>query len=609
MGILNWCLYPVGQIDPVQIVSHKSADFSGSRELPHGHPHASWTFPLCLVDIPIIPCGHSQWVLVPCGHPQPFFLAKTYPATTCPVGIPNCCYMPCGHSQSSQFTLCPIFPVVISMPCGLTPITTNMPGGHFPFCPVGIPIPTCPVGIPKSSNAPWARATLSFSVKTYPAMTCPAGFPNGCLYALWAFPILIFHIVPHMTCGHQYALWAFPHGHQYAPWAFPILPCGYSDSHMPYGHSQQAPMPRGHVQRFLFQWRLTLPWHALRAFPMAAYMPCGHSQSWYFILCPIWLVVISTPCGLSPMATNMPCGHFPFCPVGIPFPICPVGIPNKIQCPMGTRNPFFFSEDLPCNDMPCGHSEWLLICPVGIPNPNISYCAPYDWWSSVRPVGFPPWPPICPVGISHSALWAFPYAYGHSRQAPMPVGISHSALWAFPFPYALWAFPTSANVSWAPSTLSFSVKIYPAMTCPVGFPNGFLYARWAFPILIFHTVPHMTCGHQYALLAYPHGHQYALWAFPFLPCGHSHFPYALWAFRTRANALRAPSTLSFFSEGFTCHDMPCGHSQLLLICPVGIPYPHISYYAPYVLWSSVSPVGLPPWPPICPVGIFHSILP
>ena len=386
MGILNWCLYPVGQIDPVQIVSHKSADFSGPRELPHGHPHASWTFPLCLVGIPIIPCGHSQWILVPCGHPQPFFLAKTYPATTCPVGIPNCCYMPCGHSQSSQFTLCPIFPVVISMLCGLTPITTNMPGGHFPFCPVGIPIPMCPVGIPKSSNAPWARATLSFSVKTYPAMTYPAGFPNGCLYALWAFPILIFHI-----------------------------------------------------------------------------------------LCPIWLVVISTPCGLSHMATNMSRGHFPFCPVGIPIPICPMGIPNKLQCPVGTCNAFFSSVDLPCHDMPCGHSQWLLICPVGIPNPDISYCAPYDLWSSVRPVGFPPWPPICPVGISHSALWVFP------------------------FPYALWAFPTSSNAPWARATLSFSVKTYPAMACPAGIPNGCLYALWAFPILIFHIVPHMTGGHQYAL--------------------------------------------------------------------------------------------------------------
>ena len=293
MGILNWCLYPVGQIDPVQIVSHKSADFSGPRELPHGHPHASWTFPLCFVGIPIIPHGHSQWVLVPCGHPQPFFLANTYPATTCPVGIPNCCYMPCGHSQSSQFTLCPIFPVVISMPCGLTPITTNMPRGHFPFCPVGIPIP-----------------------------------------------------------------------------------------------------------------------------------------------------------------------------------ICPMGIPNKLHCPVGTCNAFFFSEDLPCHDMPCGHSQWLLICPVGIFNPDISYCAPYDLWSSVRPVGFPPWPQICPVGISHSALWVFP------------------------FPYALWAFPTSSDAPWARATLSFSVKTYPAMTCPAGIPNGCLYALWAFPILIFHIVPHMTGGHQ-----------------------------------------------------------------------------------------------------------------
>ena len=269
--------------------------------MPHGHSHyALWAFPLYHVAIP-------NEFLCPVGTRNLSFSAKTYPATTCPVGIPNCCYMPCGHSQSSQFTLCPVCPVVICMPCGLIPITTNMPRGHFPFCPVGIPIPICPVGIPNKLQCPWARATLSFSVKTYPAMTRPVGIPNCCLYALWALPILIFHIVPHMTCGHQLALWAYPHGHQYALWAFPFLPCV------------------------------------------------------------------------------------------------------------------------------------------------------------------------------------------HSQQAPMPVGISHSALWAFLFPYALWAFPTSANVPWAPSTLSFSVKICPAMTCPVGFPNGCLCARWAFPILIFHIVPHMTC--------------------------------------------------------------------------------------------------------------------
>ena len=350
---------------------------------------------------------------------------------------------------------------------------------------------------PMSYYALWAPATFLFQRR-----------PTPLRHALWAFPTaVICHVGipnPHSSHCAPYALWSsacpvgLPHYHQYTPWAFTILPCGYSHSHMPCGHSQQAPMPRGHAQRFLFQWRLTLPWHAPWAFPIAAYMPCGHSQSWYFILCP------------------------------------------------------------------------------------------YDLWSSVRPVGLPPWPPICPVGISHSALWAFPYAYGHSQQAPMPVGISHSALWPFPFPYALWAFPTSANVPWAPSTLSFSVKIYPAMTYPVGFPNGCLYGRWAFPILIFHTVPHMTCGHQYALLAYSHGHQYALWAFPVLPCGHSHFHmpcglsqqgpmpcghsqrflfqrrlhlpwYALWAFAVAAY-------------------MPCGHSQsshfiLCLICPVVISKP------------------------------------
>ena len=213
-------------------------------------------------------------------------------------------------------------------------------------------------------------------------MISPAGIPNCCLYDLLAFPIVTFHIVPHMPCGHQYAPWAYPHDHQYAPWAFLNLPCERSHSHMPCGHSQQAPMSRGPPQRFLFQWRFTLPWHALWAFPMAAYMPSGHSQSWYFILCSIWHVVISTPCWLTP------------------------------------------------------------------------------------------WPPICPVGISHFALWAFP------------------------FPYALWAFPTRANALRAPSTLSFSAKASPAMICPVGIRSCCLYALWAFPILTFHFMPHMSCGHQ-----------------------------------------------------------------------------------------------------------------
>ena len=286
-----------------------------------------------------------------------------------------------------------------------------------------------------------------------PRYDMPCGHSQLLLYAMWAFPILTVHIVPHIPCGHQYALWAYPHYHQYARWAFPILPCGYSHSHMPCGHSQQAPMPRGHAQRFLFQWRLTLPWHALRAFPMAVYMPCGHSQSWYFILCPIWLVVISTPCGLSHMATNMPRGHFPFCPVGIPIPIC----------------------------------------------------------------------------------------------------------------------PTSSNAPWARATLSFPVNTYPAMTCPAGIPNGCLYALWAFPILIFHIVPHMTCGHQYALWAFPHGHQYALWAFPILPCGYSlsHMPCGhsqqapmprghaqpflfQWRLTLQWHALRAFRMVAY---------MPCGHSQ------------------------------------------------
>ena len=397
--------------------------------MPYGHQYALWAYPhyhqYAPWAFPILPCGYSQQAPMPRGHAQRFLFSEDLP----------CHDMPCGHSQL--------------------------------------------------------------------LLICPVGIPNTDIYI---------YIVPHMTCGHQYAPWAYPQGHQYALWAFPILPCGHSHmpmgipnkrqcswafpilpcghprSHMPCGHSQPALMSRGPPQRFLFQWRFTLPWHALWAFPMAAYMPGGHSQSWYFILCPIWHVVISAPCWLTPMATNMPFGHFPFCPVGIPISICPVGIPNKGQCPAGTLNAFFFSEGFTCHDMPCGHSQLLLICPVGIPNPHISYYAPYVLWSSVSPVGLPPWPPICPAGIFHSIL-----PWGHS---------------------------------------------------------------------------HMSRGHsQQGLMS--HG----------------------------------PHNAFFFSEDLTCHDMPRGHPQLLLICPVGIPNRHISHCAPYALWSSVRPVGLPPWPPICPVGI------
>ena len=218
------------------------------------------------------------------------------------------------------------------------------------------------------------------------------------------------------------------------PWAFPILPCGHSRSHMPCGHSQPALMSRGPPQRFLFQWRFTLPLHALWAFPMAAYMPGGHSQSWYFILCPIWHVVISTPCWLTPMATNMPCGHFPFCPVGIPISIFPVGIPNKGQCPAGTLNAFFFQRRLHlpwyalwafavAAYMPCGHSlsSHFILCP------------------------------ICPVVIS-KPRGLTPLATNMPR-GHFPF---HPALGTFP--YAPWPFPTSANVPWAPATLSFSAK-------------------------------------------------------------------------------------------------------------------------------------------------------
>ena len=126
------------------------------------------------------------------------------------------------------------------------------------------------------------------------------------------------------------------------------------------------------------------------------------------------------------------------CPVGIPilpcghsryalwaFPLCHVGIPNKRFCPVGSHKPAFFSEDLPCHYLPWGHSQFALICRVGIPNPYMSLVCP-----------------ICPVAFC-MPWWA--YRQGH--------------------PYALLAVPLSP------------VDIPNKCICPVDTPNPHVFTR------------------------------------------------------------------------------------------------------------------------------------
>ena len=219
-------------------------------------------------------------------------------------------------------------------------------------------------------------------------MLCPVGILNCCLYVLWAFPILILHCVPHMPCGHQYAPWAYPHGHQYAPWAFPNLPCGRSHSHMPCGHCQQALMPRGPPQWFLFLWRLNLPMlcpvgipncclYVLWAFPILTlhcvpHMPCGHQYApWAYPhghqYAP-WAFP-NLPCGRS--HSHIPRGHChqALMPRGPPqwFPFqwrlnlpmsCPVGIPNCCLYVLWAF-PILTLHCVP--HMPCGHQYTLWV--------------------------------------------------------------------------------------------------------------------------------------------------------------------------------------------------------------------------------------------------------
>ena len=290
-------------------------------------------------------------------------------------------------------------------------------------------------------------------------MICPVGIPNCCLYALWAFPIVTFHIVPHMPCGHQYAPWAYPHGHQYAPWAFPNLPCGRSHSHMPCGHCQQALMPRGPPQCFLFQWRLNLPMlcpvgipnrclYVLWAFPILTlhcvpHMPCGHQYT-------LWVY---------------PHGHqyapwaFPILPCGHPYSHRPCGHSQK--APM-CRGPPFSAKTYPA-----------MICPVGIPNCllralwaftalTVSYWASYALWSSVCLMGFSSLPHICPVGIPITPC-------GHSQQALMPRGLPQTCLFQrrFTLPlFALGAFPICAYMPGGHSQ-SLHVPSVPRMPCGI----------------------------------------------------------------------------------------------------------------------------------------------
>ena len=187
-----------------------------------------------------------------------------------------------------------------------------------------------------------------------------------CICVLWAFP----KTIDALPALHMPVVFSLPYEHTHTPcghshyvmWAFPLCPVGI---------------------------------------PI---MPCGHSQSPYFILCSIHRLSSARPMSIPPWG--------PICPVGIPFPLCPVGI----------------------HITPCGHSHyspWAL--PSRSPNPHFILC-PICLWSSVCPRSrsIPPWTSICPVGIPI-----------------MPCGYSNHALW--PFPTATHALGFS--VTWFPTDL------------------------------------------------------------------------------------------------------------------------------------------------------------
>ena len=156
------------------------------------------------------PCGHSHYVL--------------WAFPLCPVGI---AIMPCGHSQSPYFILCPytgylqpaLWAYLHGDPYALwafpsCPWHSLYALWAFPLCPVGIHITPCG----HSHYSPWAL---------------PSRSPNPhfilCPICLWS-----------SVCP------AYPHGHPYAQWAFPLCPVGIPI--MPCGHSQQPQTPWG------FQW-------------------------------------------------------------------------------------------------------------------------------------------------------------------------------------------------------------------------------------------------------------------------------------------------------------------------------------------------------------------
>ena len=157
------------------------------------------------------------------------------------------------------------------------------------------------------------------------------------------------------------------------------------------------------------------------------------------------------------------CLWYSVCPMSMP--IRPVGIPI-MSCALSH------------------YAQWAFpLCPVGTPNPPISYCVPY-------------------TGYLQPALWA--YLHGDPY-----------ALWAFPSCpwhslYALWLF---LYALWAFTLRPVGIHIIPRGHCQVGIPTPISYC-----------VPY-ACGLQYAQhtpmdIHMPSGHSpYALWVFQSCPVG------------------------------------------------------------------------------------------
>ena len=135
--------------------------------------------------------------------------------------------------------------------------------------------------------------------------------------------------------------------------------------------------------------------------------------------------------------------------------------------------------------MPCGHSQLLFTCPVGIHDPHsfilslicpVVISMPYGLFLIVTHI---------PRGYSHLALWALTLCpmgipimpCGHSQQALMPRGLPQTCPFQRRFTLPLFALEAFPICAYMPGGHSQSLHVP--------------------------SVPHMPCGIRYALVGLP----------------------------------------------------------------------------------------------------------